>query len=161
MVRDLVRSYYAQIRSLLRERPDLRPYLKRCRHCRILFFTDPRNASRSDLYCGFGCREAHHRQSSTRRSAAFYREHPDKKRHQNRKRYLRTASPRLDGCANAKSEPPAPIIRHVRVIVSLIEGRPVTLDEIVEMLAKKGRQHRMARKRRSAYVARRIEGLGS
>lgn len=169
MVRDLVRSYYAQIRSLLRERPDLRPYLKRCRHCRILFFTDPRNASRSDLYCGFGCREANRRQSNTRRSAAFYRAHPDKKRHQNRKRYLRTcpqlgrraASPRLDGCANAKSEPPAPIIRHVRVIVSLIEGRPVTLDEVVEMLAKKGRQHRMVRKRRSAYVARRIEGPGS
>ncbi|MEI6971680.1 MAG: hypothetical protein WCL44_09200 [bacterium] len=169
MVRDLVRLYYAQIRSLLRERPDLRPYLKHCRHCRILFFTDPRNAGRSDLYCGFGCREAHRRQSSTRRSAAFYREHPNKKRDQNRKRYLRTcpqlgrraASPGRDGCAAAKCEPATPIIRYVRVIVSLIEGRPVTLDEIVKMLAKKGRQHRMARKRRSAYVARRIEGRGS
>lgn len=169
MVRDLVRSYYAQIRSLLRERPDLRRYLKRCRHCRILFFTDPRNAARSDLYCGFGCREAHRRQGNTRRSAAFYREHPNKKRDQNRKRYLRScpqlgrraASPRLDGCADAKREPASSIIRHVRVIVSLIEGRPVTLDEIVKMLAKKGRQHRIARKRQSAYVARRIEGLGS
>jgi hypothetical protein len=161
VVRDLVRSYYAQIRSLLRERPDMRPCLKRCRHCRILFFTDPRNAGRSDLYCGFGCREAHHRQSNTRRSVAFYREHPDKKRYQNRKRYLRTASPCLDGWTDPNDEAPAPIVRHVRVIVSLIEGRPVTLDEIVEMLAKKGRQHRMARKRRSAYVARRIEGRGS
>ena len=161
MVRDLVRSYYAQIRSLLRERPDLRPYLKRCRHCRILFFTDPRNAGRSDLYCGFGCREAHRRQNNTRRSVAFYREHPDKKRHQNRKRYLRTASPSLEGWADPNDESAAPIMRHVRVSGSLIEGRPVTLDEIVEMLAKKGRQHRMARKRRSAYVARRIEGRGS
>jgi len=160
-VHDLVLSYYAQIRSLLRERPDLRRCLKRCRHCLILFFTDPRNAGRSDLYCGFGCREAHRRQSNTRRSAAFYREHPDKKRHQNRKRYLRTASPRVDGGVDAKSEPPTPMVRHVRVIVSLIEGRPVTLDEIVEMLAKKGRQHRMVRKRRSAYRVRRIEGRGT
>jgi len=154
VVRDLVRSYYAQIRSLLRERSDLRRYLKRCRHCRILFFTDPRNAARSDLYCGFGCREAHRRQSNTRRSMAFYHEHPDKKRDQNRKRYLRTASPHVDGGVDVKSEPPAPIMRHVRVIVSLIEGRPVTMDEIVEMLAKKGRQHRMDRARGAGYGTR-------
>ena len=164
-----MRSYYAQIRSLLRERPDLRRYLKRCRHCGILFFTDPRNAGRSDLYCGFGCREAHRRQNNTRRSLAFYREHPNKKRHQNRKRYLRTcpqpgrraASPCQDGRTDANDEPAAPIVRHVRVIVSLIEGRPVTLAEIVEMLAKKGRQHRMAGKRRRAYGVRQIRDRGS
>ena len=153
-MRDLVRSYYVQIRSLLRERPDLRPYLKRCRHCRILFFTDPRNAGRSDLYCGFGCREAHHRQSSARRSAAFYREHPGKKRHQNRKRYLRAASPCPDGCVESNNELVAPIMRHVRVIVSLIERRPVTLSEIIKMLAKKGRQHRMVQGLESGYGAR-------
>lgn len=153
-MRDLVRSYYAQIRSLLRERPDLRPYLKRCRHCRILFFTDPRNARRSDLYCGFGCREAHHRQSSARRSAAFYRENPDEKRRQNRKRYLRTASTCPDDKVDANDELPAPIVRHVRVIVSLIEGRPVTLDEIVKMLAKKGRQHSIGENKKVDYRAR-------
>ena len=162
MVHDLVRSYYAQIRSLLRDRPDLRPCLKRCRHCRILFFTDPRNAGRSDLYCGFGCREAHRRQSNTRRSVAFYREHPNKKRDQNRKRYLRTASPcQAGGSGPVTGNPPTPILKHVRMIVSLIEGRPVTLDEILEMLAKKGRQHRMVRKRRSAYRVRRIRNRGS
>jgi hypothetical protein len=160
-VLDLVRSYLAQIRSLLRERPDLRPYLKRCRHCRILFFTDPRNAGRSDLYCGFGCRDAHRRESNTRRSAAFYREHPDKKRYQNRKRYLRTAPPCPDSLAEPKDELPAPIVRHVRVIVSLIEGRPVTVDEIVKMLAKKGRQHRIARSRQRTYGVRRIRDRGS
>ena len=176
-MRDLVRSYYAQIRSLLRERPDLRRYLKRCRHCRILFFTDPRNAGRDDLYCGFGCREAHHRQRDSRRSVAFYREHPDKKRDQNRKRYLRAcpqlglpaawqagrraASPCLACVTKPRGNPPEPILKHVRMIVSLIEGRPVTLDEILEMLAKKGRQHRMVRKRQPAYVTRQIEGRGS
>ena len=153
-MRDLVQSYYAQIRSLLHDRPDLRPYMKRCRHCRILFFTDPRNAGRSDLYCGFGCREASHRQSSARRSAAFYRENPDEKRRQNRKRYLRTASTCTDDKVDPKDEAPAPIVRYVRVIVSLIERRAVTLAEIVEMLAKKGRQRRMAWTRKSGYGAR-------
>ena len=149
-----MRSYYAQIRSLLRDRPDLKPCLKRCKHCRILFFTDPRNAGRSDLYCGFGCRAAHQRQSSASRSAAFYREHPEKKRSQNRKRYLRSASSCPDDRVAANDEPPPPIVRHVRVIVSLIEKRLVTLAEIVEMLAKKGRQRRMVRWRESRYGAR-------
>jgi len=160
-VRDLVRSYYAQIRSLLRERPDLRPCLKRCRHCRIFFFTDFRNAGRDDLRCGFGCREAHRRQNNTRRSAAFYQEHPEKKRHQNRKRYMRTAQRRLDGGAQPEGASPAPIMRHVCVIVSLIEGRRVGFEEIEQMLAKKGRQHRMARPRRRAYGGPRMRDRGS
>ena len=156
-------TYYAQIRSLLRERPDLRPCLKRCRHCRILFLTDPRNAGRDDLRCGFGCREAHRRQNNTRRSAAFYREHPEKKRHQNRKRYLHTAQRCLDGGADAQSQCAlsTPIVRHVCVIVSLIEGRRVGFEEIEQMLAKKGRQHRMARSRRRGYGARQMRDRGS
>ena len=149
-----MRSYYAQIRLLLRDRPDLKPCLKRCKHCRILFFTDPRNARRNDVYCGFGCRDACQRQSSTRRSASFYSKHPDEKRRQNRKRYLQTASPCQDDTAESADEPPAPIVRHVRVIVSLIERRSVTLAEIVEMLAKKGRQRHIARERKSGYGAR-------
>lgn len=167
-----MRVYYAQIRSLLRERPDLRPYRKRCRHCRILFFTDPRNAGRDDLRCGFGCRETHRRKSSTRRSVEFHRQHKEKKRALNRRRYLlsvKTASPVLDvqpplrrgGAGAPFDECPTPILRHVRVIVSLIEGRRVGLDEIVRMLAQKGRQHRMARKRRPGYGMRRVRDRGS
>lgn len=170
-MRDLVRSYYAQIRSLLRERPDLRPYLKHCRQCRILFFTDPRNVGRDDLRCGFGCREAHRRQSNTRRSAAFYRQHPAKKRALNQRRYLIAAQPSEPlcpeppggGAAGPDDEIPgaAPILRQVRVMVSLIEGRQVGLEEIVVLLAKKGRQPRMARARRRAYSGRRIRDRGS
>ncbi|MFC1453295.1 hypothetical protein ACFLSJ_08140 [Verrucomicrobiota bacterium] len=160
-MRDLVRSYYAQIRSLLRERPDLRSCLKRCKHCRIFFFTDRRNAGRRDLRCGFGCREAHRRQSSTRRSAAFYREHPEKKRRQNRRRYLCAARSSADGGVEAEATSPAPIARHVQVIVTLIERRRVGLDEIVEMLAKKGRQHRMVRLRRGPYGSHRLRDRGS
>lgn len=154
-------TYYAWIRSLLRERPDLRPCLKRCRHCRIFFLTDPRNAGRDDLRCGFGCREAHRRRDNTCRSAAFYRQHPEKKRHQNRKRYLYTAQRRLDGGAEPKGASPTPIMRHVCVIVSLIEGRRVGVEEIEQMLAKKGRQHRMVRSRRRGYGARQMRDRGS
>lgn len=160
-MRDPVLSYYAQVRSLLRDRPELRLYLKRCKHCRIFFFTDPRNAARDDLRCGFGCREAHRRRSGARRSAAFYREHPEKKRHQNRKRYLHSAGSHQPALMGSERETPPPIVRHVRVIVSLIERRPVGLDEILELLAKKGRQHRMVRRWGGAYDGRRIEGRGS
>ena len=156
-----MRSYYALIRSLLRARPDLRPCVKRCRHCRIFFLTDPRNAGRDDLRCGFGCREAHRRRNNTRRSAAFYHEHPDKKRRQNRKRYLSAARTCLEKDSEPKGASPAPIVRHVRVIVSLVERRRIGFDEIVEMLAKKGRQHRMVRPRRRAYGGPRMRDRGS
>ncbi len=160
-LRDPVLSYYAQMRSLLRERPELRPNLKRCKHCRIFFFTDPRNAGRDDLRCGFGCRQAHRRRSSHRRSADFYREHPEKKRHQNRKRYLHSSGSRQPAVMPPASEPPPPLVRHVRVIVSLTERRQVGLDEILALLAKKGRQHSIARRRRGPYGGPRIKGRGS
>jgi hypothetical protein len=167
-----VRSYYAQVRSLLHDRPDLRPCLKCCRYCGIWFFTDPRNAGRSDLRCGFGCREAHRRASSTRRSVAFYRQHPAKKRALNRRRYLLSAQAsrplhkesRSAGGTVAPSDPhcvPRPILKHVRVVVSLIEGRRVSLEEVLRMLAQEGRQHRIGRFGRPVYGALRIRDRGS
>ena len=160
-MRDLVRLYYAQIRSLLRERPDLRPCLKRCRHCRIFFFTHPRNAGRADLCCGFGCREAHRCRRDIRRTAAYYREHPEKKRRQNRKRHLLAAQLGREGVPQPQGETVAPIVRHVRLIVSLIERRRVGLEEILRLLKQKERQHRMGGGRGAAYGERRIDGRGS
>ena len=160
-MRDLVRSYCAQVRSLLRERPDLEPCLKRCRHCRILFFTHPRNAGRADLCCGFGCQAAHRRQRDIRRTAAYYREHPEKKRRQNRKRYLLAVRLEREGGPQPQGKTAAPIVHHVRLIVSLIERRPVSLDEILRMLKQKERQHRMGRGRETSYGLRRIDGRGS
>jgi hypothetical protein len=149
------------VRSLLHERPELRACLKRCKHCRIFFFTDPRNARREDLRCGFGCREAHRRRESHRRSALFYHEHPEKKRHQNRKRHLHSACAHQPAVMEPVRETPPPIVRHARVIVSLVERRQVGLDEVLELLAEKGRQHRMVRRWGGAYGGRRIEGRGS
>ena len=46
----------------------------------------------------------------------------------------------------------APIIEHVRMVTSLIEGRFVSLDEIMEMLQKKERQHSLTRRLRVDYI---------
>jgi hypothetical protein len=70
------------------DKPHLRPYLTRCKHCRILFITDPRNRERSDLGCPFGCQEAHRKKRSTERSTAYNRTQSgkQKKKSRNQKR---------------------------------------------------------------------------
>jgi len=95
------------------------------------------------------------------RTAQFYREYPEKKRQQNRKRYLRSAQRRQDGATEPQVASPALIVRHVRVILSLVERRRVGIEEIIALLAKKGRQHRMVRRRGGPYGGRRVEGRGS
>jgi len=46
----------------------------------------------------------------------------------------------------------AGMVRYVRMVTSLIEGRRVSRDEILRMLARAVRQHSMARRRRIDYV---------
>lgn len=142
----LVLEYYLLLRSVLKARPQLRACLKRCRHCWIFFLTDPRNGGRNDLGCPFGCKQAHRKCRSTQRSVAYYRE-PEgriKKAIQNGKR--RARAPALPP---APPRPcPAPAVEHVRMVVSLIEGRQVSSQEILEMLARVLRQHSMVRRRK-------------
>lgn len=163
-----VLEYYWLLRSVLRERPEVRHCLCRCRHCRIYFITDPRNAGRQDLGCPFGCREALRKQESTRRSVDYYRsaEGKIKKRLQNSKR-SRVAG-RETSVAKEEPEPEEaadesrsdeargrwsePLVEHVRMVCSVIEGRRISRNEILEMLGKVLRQHRMARRRRIDHV---------
>ena len=139
------------LRSVLRAKPRLRACLSRCRHCRIFFLTHPRNAGRRDLGCPFGCQEAHRKQASTQRSVAYYRgqEGQTKKRQQNGKR--RPAVPPAQPPQQATEAPgqwPAPMVEHVRVVVSLIEGRRVSRGEVLEMLERVLRQHSLGRRRK-------------
>lgn len=142
-------AYYVVLRSVLRIKPWLRKCLARCRHCGIFFFTDRRNAGRGDLGCPFGCRHAHRKRQSTRRSVAYYREPEGKVKKQAlnaRRRKTPASSP-----APAQPEPlpwPRPILEYVCVLTSLIEGRRVELSEAIEMLQRTVRQHRMVRTRR-------------
>lgn len=142
----LVLEYYLLLRSILKTRPHLRQCLTRCRHCRIFFLSDPRNAGRKDLRCSFGCKETHRKQRSTERSVAYYRE-PEgkiKKAIQNAKR--RKPVPLAPPTAPLPC--PAPVLEHVQRVVSLIEDRWVCRQEILTMLWRVLRQHRMARRRR-------------
>ena len=131
---------------MLRVKPWLRKCLARCRHCGIFFLADPRNAGRRDLGCPFGCSRAHRQKQSTLRSVAYYREPEGKIKKQalNARRHKRSPpSPA------AKPVPPGrPFLRYLCVVLGLIEGRPVALWEVEEMLERTARQHRMVRTRR-------------
>ena len=51
-----------------------------------------------------------------------------------------------------KEEGEEPIIEHVRMVTSLIEGREVSLEEIKEMLKKKSRQHSLTGRSELDYL---------
>lgn len=143
----LVLEYYALLRSILRTRCELRRCLARCRHCRIFFIAHPRNAGRCDLRCPFGCREAQRRRQSTQRSVEYYRgpEGRRKKRQQNSHRRA-AATAVAAKVVVAASVLSVAMVEHVRMVVSLIEGRPMSRAEIVAMLKRVLRQHRMPKR---------------
>lgn len=143
----MVLSYYVVLRSVLRIKPQLRKCLARCRHCGFFFLTDPRNAGRRDLGCPFGCRRAHRQRQSTQRSVAYYRE-PEGKVKKQALNARRRKTPRPPVPTNPVLSELRPILQYICVMVGLIEGRPVALWEVVTMLERTLRQHRMVRTRR-------------
>src|SRR5205085_3039916 len=153
----LVSEYYLLLRSVLRAKPHLRACLSRCRHCRIFFLTHPRNAGRHNLRCPFGCREAHRKQQSTQRSVAYYRDPQGRKKKcdLNQRRASKVAADRPRPVRSVTSTPKndsakgsQPMVEHVRMVVSLIEARSVSMKEIREMLQRVLRQHSMCRRRK-------------
>jgi hypothetical protein len=150
----LVLSYYAGLRSVLRAQAELRRCLTRCRHCGIFFLTHPRNAGREDLRCPFGCRQAHRRHQSDQRSTAYYRDEAgkEKKRTLNAKRRKRPPPPPAPPSPLLVDEFPSAwpqtMLPYLQMVISLIEGRPVSLAEVVAVLRRALRQHRIARTRR-------------
>jgi hypothetical protein len=153
----LVLEYYVLLRSVLHTKPLLRACLTRCRHCRIFFLTHPRNARRHDLRCPFGCREAHRKQASAQRSAAYYGDANGKsiksKINQRRPRkYCAPAPPSDRPRAPALQSCPARwnprMVEYVRMVASLIEVRRVSRCQVLEMLEKVLRQHTMCRRRK-------------
>ena len=51
-----------------------------------------------------------------------------------------------------KGEKEPPIMKHVRMVLSLMGCGLVSRQELEEILAQKGRQHRMAHRRRVDYI---------
>lgn len=153
----LVMEYYVLLRSVLRTKPFLRRCLVRCRHCRIFFLTHPGNSGRKDLGCPFGCQEAHRKRQSTIRSAAYYRDAKGKEKKQklNRKRNRqkkdrspRPLSPVPIQVSESDFRVPSPLLLgYVAMVASLIEARPVSREEVLEVLQKIWRQHTLPRRR--------------
>jgi hypothetical protein len=159
-------SYYAVVRLILREQPELLSCLCHCRHCGIFFITHPRNAKRTDLGCPFGCREAYRKKRSTERSMAYYRTEEGrlKKRLQNRRRGSNGAiSEAVDSGkkTEARSERTnlmasterarLGIEAYLGMILSLIEGREVSREEVRSLLKRIVRQHSIAQRPRMDY----------
>jgi hypothetical protein len=143
----LVLSYYLMLRSVLRIKPWLRKCLARCRHCGIFFFTDPRNAGRRDLGCAFGCSRARRQKQSTQRSVAYYRE-PEGKIKKQALNARRRKSPLPPSPPSPVSPETRPFLHYLCGVLGLIEGRLVALWEVIAMLERTARQHRMVRTRR-------------
>ena len=142
---------------MLRAKPLLRACLTRCRHCGIFFLTHPRNARRRNLRCPFGCRIAHRKQAAAQRSAAYYRGAEGKRkkaalnqRRRSQQSIHRSQPPEREVRASKPPVVPANpvIIEHVRIVVSLIEGRRVSRRAVLQMIAKNKRQHTMVRRSR-------------
>lgn len=140
-------SYYVVLRSVLRLKPWLRKCLARCRHCGIFFLTDPRNAGRQDLRCPFGCSRAHRKQQSTERSVAYYQQ-PEGKVKKQALNARRRKSPRPPELSSPVPPEVRAFLQYLCVMLGLIEGRPVQPWEVMAMLERTMRQHRMVRTRR-------------
>jgi hypothetical protein len=100
----------------LRDKPELRRLLARCRHRWIFFIADPRNAGREDLGCPFGCADLHRRRRSTERSVRYNGSANGKLKRYQREEERRQAKERL-----AAEGPQAP---ETRPATSLEETSP-------------------------------------
>jgi hypothetical protein len=167
-VAGLVLQYYALLRSVLRTRPKLRRCLTRCWRCGIFFVAAACNAGRK-LGCPFGCAEEHRQREWRRTSAEYYEDSDGKRRkshHNQRQRDRRKADealeklpqpPRLPEAAEeipVTAEIPAPLVNYVQRVVSGIDGRRVSREEILAMLAKEKSQHSLVRQRRVDQIIR-------
>ena len=154
VVAGLVLQYYALLRSVLRTRAELRPCLRRCRHCRIFFVAAACNAGRKGG-CPFGCAVEHRRREWRRTSAEYYQDPRGKRKkseHNQRQRDRRRSAPTPEKLAERlpeqKEEIPSTLVGYVQRVVSAIERRRVSREEILAMLAKEKRQHSVVRQRR-------------
>lgn len=165
----LVLEYYVVLRSVLRAKPHLRRCRTRCPHCGIFFLTHPCNLhQRGQIRCPFGCRTQCRGARARRRSEAYYKSRRGKEAKQKLNQRRCRLPPRQAGQGPATAPPERPrhrpkpdssaikkrsvrlnpvILQHVRMVVSLIEGRRVNRRQVQLMLAKILRQHTLTRRK--------------
>jgi hypothetical protein len=114
------------------------------------------------LRCAFGCRQAHRKQESTRRSVAYYRDPEGRKKKAalNNRRRSPATSPAGTEKVGSSNQAPSRLseimVQYVRVVCSLIEGRRVSRSEVLEMLRKVLRQHSIGRLSKIDYIVRQL-----
>lgn len=160
----MAQGYSACVDAAIAEQPKLARCRVTCILCGIEFICDPRNAGRKNPRCPFGCREAHRKAESTKRSTAYYRTTSgrDKKRTLNQRRYESLSGPtrvsvptsapaalRLNGSATVTR-----LLPYLCLVLTLIEDRPVTEDELRPVLERISRQRRCRDFRFQEYISR-------
>ena len=158
VVAGLVLQYYALLRSVLKAQAKLRPCLTRCRHCKIFFIAEARNAWRKSG-CPFGCALSHRRRQWKESSAEYYRSKEGKRKKSTLNQRRKSPSPAPVAPeprppAEPSLEIPPLLVRYVQRVVSALEGRRVSREEIGAMVAKEKRQHSLARERRMDQIIR-------
>ncbi len=141
----------------------MRKYLSRCRHCRIYFLTDPRNAGRKDLGCPFGCNKAHRKESSNSRSIEYYQTDWGKKKKKILNGRRRKEEQTINCVEDTTDESYYEVgqmnldedtVKYLQTVTTLIEGRIVGRGEILSMVKAKMRQHSMVKMKKIDYILR-------
>jgi len=140
-VSQLVSEYYCLLFLICKENPKLSKCIVRCKFCQIYFITNFCTAGRNDLGCPFGCKEANRKEKSNARSSKYHRDHKDKKKKLNENRYRHSSKKKR------KKEKINPTFRYLHIIISYIERRAISFEEILSLIIKsikflkKQRQH--------------------
>jgi len=154
-----VKRYEFLLRTAVHCHPELRARQKTCVKCGLPFLTHPRNQTRTDIHCPFGCRDTHRKASSTKRSVAYYRTPSGrrKKRELNQRRPRKTPVPGRRFSAPKLSVPVSPqlspspltprfsseILIYLQTLAYLIDRIQLTVEEVWLLLRKKMRQPRI------------------
>jgi hypothetical protein len=104
------------------------------------------------LRCPFGCRQAHHKKNSTKRSIEYYRskEGKIKKKALNERRSHGTS--KSEHNSKNESAHDEVTVHYIQTLIGLIEGRWVSMDEVLVMLKNILRQHSIGKGKRFVYA---------
>lgn len=154
-MRGIVAQYYWAIRSALKNKPEIKKYLKNCPHCQILFFSHPRNTKRDDIRCPFGCRDAISKKKSTERSTEYNRSKSGKdKKNERNKRRNKSEDSSPSSSQKIKSEDQDETdhstMIHIQIVIRYIDGFLVSWDGIKSLITYL-RQHSMEFRKKLDY----------
>lgn len=138
-VREYISDYYGKIHKIIQTANRRYWELIRCADCGIYLITSCSNRGRKDIRCPFGCRDCHKKEASKERSTAYYQTDYGiiKRQIQNAKRNRGSSKRSTEDekeKASSSEEKKESFVGHVRLILSLIEGRFISWQEIKSII---------------------------